>query len=320
MRVVGWLLAVALLSLTSVHVVHAGTPYWRISTDSLTVISNGSAKRCEKLANQFLIFQQFMRELAQMDPDSAFAPLTVYAISDSDGRQVFLTEADKKKQTDQRMQIYSKYLPGSEMNIAAILDASGSDAPLQSVLLLYAQYVMQTGPARGFPLWYVIGVSGTSNGIVIRDDGTILLSREGTFEPTVDKSVRTKYDLAALLSASPRDFSGGGDFKEFSRRAREWAEYGLQTSPDRRAHYRELAILMRQGTPANEAVSQVFGQQLPDVAKDFEDHSWVHDAVFKIPPPKTPPAVSAAQALDPMQIKAVLQVLQDRVAQSPSSP
>jgi hypothetical protein len=315
MRVVGWLLTVALLSITSIHVAHADTPYWRISTDSLTVISNGSAKHCEKLATQFLVFQQFLRDLAQMDPDSAFAPLTVYAISDSDARQVFLTDADKKKQTDQRMRIYSKYLPGPEMNIAAIVDASGSDEPLQSVLLLYAQSVMQTGPARGFPLWYVIGVSGTTNGIVIRDDGAILLSREGTFEPTVDKSVRTKYDLAALLSASPRDFSSGGDFKEFSRRAREWAEYGLQTSPDRRTHYRELAILMRQGTPANDAVSQAFGQPMPDIAKDFEDHRWVHDAVFKIPPPKALPAVSAAQALDPVQIKAVLQVLHDRVVQ-----
>ena len=317
MRFVRLLVTFALISILSSHGASADTPYWRLSTDGLTVISNGSAKRCEKLASQFLVFQQFLRDLAQLDQDSSFAPLTVYSLSNSDASQVFLTEADKKQQAAQNMRIYSKYLPGSDTNIAAIVDIGGSDEPLQSVLLIYARSVLQTGPGRGFPAWYVIGVSDITNGLVIRDDGSTLLSREASFKPVVDKSVRAKYDLAALLSATYKDLAGGGTWEDFSNRARAWAQYGLLTTADRRAHYRELAVLMRQGTPAAEAVSQSFGLALPEVAKDFEDERWRHDAVFKIPPPKTLPTVPPAQALDPALVKAALQVVADRAAQQP---
>jgi hypothetical protein len=320
MRSAGLLATFALISIVLSHGATADTSYWRTSTNGLTVISNGSAKRCEKLAFQFLVFQQYLRDLTQLDQDSSFPPLTVYSLSDSDAHQVFLTEADKKQQTAKNMRIYSKYLPGSDTNIAAIVDIGGSDEPLQSVLLIYARSVLQTGPGRGFPAWYVTGVSDITNGLLIRDDGSILLSREASFKPVVDKTVRTKYDLGTLLAATYKDVASGGDWEEFSNRAREWAQYGLLTTPDRRTHYRELAILMRQGTPANEAVNQAFGLALPEVAKDFEDGRWHHDAVFKIPPPKTPLTVPSAQAIDAAQAKAALQVLADRVVQQPLNP
>jgi len=316
MKTVGLLVTFALISVMSSHGAGADTPYWRLTADGMTVISNGSAKRCEKLASQFLVFQQLLRDLAQLDQDSSFEPLAVYSLSNSDASQVFLTEADKKQQSAQNMRFYSKYLPGSDTNIAAIVDLSGSDEPLQSVLLIYARSVLQSGPGRGFPAWYVIGVSDVTNGLLIREDGSILLSREASFRPVTDKTVRTKYDLATLLSTTYKDLSGG-DWGEFTNRARAWAQYGLLTTPDRRTHYRELAILMRQGTPAKEAVSQAFGLPLPDVAKDFEDERWRHDAVFKIPPPKTLSTVPPAQPLDPAQIKAALRVVANRVAQQP---
>ncbi len=294
MRTIGFLVTLVLVSFVSSGSACADTPYWRVSMEGLTVISNGSAQ------------------------DSAFQPLTVYSLSNSDASQWFLTESDKKQQSAQNMRIYSKYLPGTDTNIAAIVDA-GSDEPLQSVLFLYARSVLQTGPGRGFPAWYVIGVSDITNGLLIRDDGSILLSREASFRPVVDKTVRAKYDLASLLSATYKDLSGGGSWEEFSNRARAWAQYGLLTTPDRRTHYRELAILMRQGTPAADAVSQAFGSSLAEVAKDFEDERWRHDAVFRIPPPKTLPAVPPAQPLDQGQIKAALQVVADRAAQQPLS-
>ena len=318
MKLVRLLTALALLSF-GFRVAHADTAYWRLSTGDLTVISNGSAKRCERLAAQFLVFQRLVRDLAQMDEDSALAPLTVYSLSDNDARQYFLTDAEKKQQNEKNVRFFSKFLPGQDMNIAAIVDEGGSDEPLQSVLLIYFRDVLQTGPARGFPLWYVIGVSDVTNGLVIRDDGSILLSRESSFTPVVDKTVRTKYDLFSLLSATPRDLAGG-DVKEFSNRARSWAQFGLLTTPERRAHYRELAILIRQGTPADEAVKQAFGAPLADVAKEFEDGHWQHDIGFKIPAAKTPPVVPPAQPIDPAQTKPVLQVLAERVSKQPSRP
>lgn len=317
-----WMRTLALLTLFALSIglaqaVEADTPYWQLTTESVTVISNSGAKRCERLASQFLTFQRLLRDLAGLDDDVAFRPVTLYSLSDGDASQVFLSEADRRQQNAQRVRIYSKYLPGMDRDVAAIVDTGNGDDPLQSVLLLYARSVLMAGPTRGFPPWYVIGISDVTNGVLIRDDESVLLSRDGPFEPVVAKQVRTKYDLAALLSATYKDLSSGGDFKEFSKRAREWAQFGVLTTPERRTHYRELGVLMRQGTPAEDALNQAFGIPLADVAKDFEDGRWRHDAVFRIPPPKTLPTVPAGQPLDPGQIKAALQVLADRALQQP---
>ena len=43
--------------------VEAATPYWRSSHDRLTVITNGSAARCERLVRTTLRYEQLLIEL-----------------------------------------------------------------------------------------------------------------------------------------------------------------------------------------------------------------------------------------------------------------
>lgn len=187
----------------------ADTPYWRLLAEHITVISNGSAKRCTRFAAQFVTFQRVLRELAGLDDDSPLTPVSIYVLSDSDARRVFLSEADKRQQDVRNMRIYSKYLPGPDIDIAAIVDVNGIDEPLQSVLLLYAEGFMTSGPTRQFPVWYQLGIANVTNGLLIRDDGSVLLNREVPFEPDVGKGTRVRYDLATLLGTTGRDLSNG---------------------------------------------------------------------------------------------------------------
>jgi hypothetical protein len=296
---------------------HADTAYWRLSTDRITVISNGSAKRCERLATQFLTFERVLRELAGLDEDSQLTPVSIYSLSEADARRVFLSDADKRQQDARNTRIYSKYFPGRDVNVAAIVDANGIDEPLQSVLLLYAEGLLTSGATRAFPTWYQIGVYNITNGLLIRDDGSVLLSRDGRFEPDAGKNARVTYDLATLLATTGRDLSNGGDWRSFSRRARELAQYGLLTTAERRAHYRELAALMRQGTPADQAVDQAFGVPLAQLSQEFEDSRWRREAQFKIPAPKALPVLPTPELLDSTKARELLQLVADRVAQQP---
>ena len=309
-------LAMVLASLVAPRA-HADTIYWRLSTDRITVVSNGSAKRCGRIAAQFLSFELVLRELAGLDEDSQLTPVTIYSLSEDDARRVFLSEADKRQEDARRMRIYSKYLPGRDLNVVAIVDVNGIDEPLQSVLLLYAESILTSGATRAYPLWYQIGVSNITNGILIRDDGSVLLSRDGPFEPDAGKNARVKYDLATLLATAGRDLSNGGDWRSFSRRARELAQYGLLTTAERRAHYRELAALMRQGTPADQAVDQAFGVPLAQLSREFEDGRWRREAQFKIPAPRAGPVLSTPELLDSTKARDLLQLVADRVAQQP---
>lgn len=297
----------------------ADTIYWRLATDRIEVVSNGSAKRCTKLAAQYMSFQRVLRELSGLDEDSQLRPLTVYALSDADADRVFLSDADRRQQSARRMRIYSKYLPGSDLDVVAVVDANGAgiDEPLQSVMLLYAQSLLMSGATRAYPFWYQVGVSNVTNGLLIRDDGSVLLSRDGPFEPDVEKSGHIKYDLATLLATTGRDLSNGGDWRSFTRRARELAQYGLLTTADRRAHYRELAVLMRQGTPADQAVDQAFGVPLTEIAREFDDGSWRRQAQFRLQPPATLPVLPTPEQLEPAKARELLQVVADRVAQQP---
>jgi len=310
------LLAVLLAGLVASRA-HADTVYWRLSTGQVTVISNGSAKRCAKIAAQFLTFQRVLRDLAGLDEDSQLPPVTVYSLSQADADRVFLSETDRHQQDARRMRIYSKYLPGADTNVAAIVDVSGIDEPLQSVLLLYAESLLTSGASRANPLWFQIGVANITNGLLIRDDGSVLLSREGAFEPDVEKNARVKYDLATLLTTTARDLSAGGDWRAYSQRAREFAQYGLLTAPERRTHYRELAALMRQGTPADQAIDQAFGGPLAEVSKGFEDGRWRREAQFRIPAPASGPVLPTPELLDSARARDLLQVVADRVAQQP---
>jgi hypothetical protein len=296
---------------------HADTTYWRLSTDRVTVVSNGSAKRCQRLAAQFLSFERVLRGLAGLDEDSQLTPIAVYSLSEADAERVFLSAADRQQQDARRIRIYSKYLPGRDLNVAAIVDVNGVDEPLQSVLLLYAESLLMSGANRANPLWFQIGVANITNGLLIRDDGSVLLSREGSFEPDVEKNARVKYDLATLLTTTGRDLSAGGDWRVYTKRAREFAQYGLLTTPERRTHYRELTALMRQGTPAEQAVEQAFGRPLADVARELEDGRWRHEAQFRIPAPASGPELPAPEKLDSAKARDLLQVVADRVAQQP---
>jgi hypothetical protein len=295
----------------------AETIYWQLTTERITVISNGSAKRCGRIVAQFMTFERVLREFAGLDEDSQLTPVRIYSLSEDDARRVFLSEADKRQEDAQRMRIYSKYLPGPDLNVAVIVDVNGVDEPLQSVLLLYAESILTSGATRGYPLWYQIGVSNITNGLLIKDDGSVLLSREGPFEPDIGTSGRVKYDLATLLTTTARDLSNGGDWKSFSRRARELAQYGLLTTAERRAHYRELATLMRQGTPVDQAVNQAFGVTLIDFSKEFENGAWRRQAQFRISAPASVPGLPTPELLDSARSRELLQVVADRVAQQP---
>jgi hypothetical protein len=316
------LASTALLGLVGLSIqrsAQADPGYWRVSTDRLTVISDTSGRRCTKVAAQFLAFERVLRDVAGLDEDGRFLPLTVYVLSDWDSRRVFLTDADKHQEAVRNMRIYSKYLPGRDFNVAAVVDTGSIEEPLQSVLLLYAQSLLTSGSMRALP-WYVIGVYNIFNGVLIRDDGSMLLSRDGPFEPDMEKSAHLKYDLATLLATTPGDLTNGGDWKAFSKRARDWAQYGLLTTPERRAHYRELAALMRQGTPVEQAVNDAFGAPLAVVSKDLDDAKWRREADFRIPATKSTIELPSPEHLEVAQSDTLLQVVADRVAQQPLHP
>jgi hypothetical protein len=287
-----------------------------VTTDRLTVVANSGPRSCAKLALQVLTFERLLRELANVDEETALRPMTLYSLSDNDAQRVLLSDTDRHQQSSKGMRIWSKYLPGADFNVAAIVDTDANDQPLQSVLLLYAQSLLYTGPARGFPPWYSIGVANIVNGVVIRNDGSALLNRDGPFEPEVEKRVRTQYALDTLLATSVATLNTSGDVRAFTRRARDWAQYGLLTTPERRKQFRELALLMRQGTPAAEAVSSAFGVPLPELSKQFDDGTWKRQADYRIRPPATLPSLPPAERLDAAQATQLLQVIADRVAQS----
>ena len=321
-RVVAALFAAMLLmlGLTMGSRAHADTSYWRLATDRIVVVSDGSAKRCENVAKQFLTFERLMRDLADVDADSQFPPLSVYVLSNADASRYFLSAADKRQEDTKNMRIYSKYLPGRDANVAAIVDSSGIDEPLQSIFLLYAEGLVTSGAGRAYPAWYQVGVANITNGILIRYDGSVLLDRDGPFAPDVEKSNAREYDLAMLLSTTSRDVTNGGDWRAFTKRAREFAQYGLLTGADRRAKYRELAMLMRQGMPALEATVQAFGMPLAQLSKDFDDGRWRRELQFKVPAPAAVPAVPGAERVESAQVPGLLQVVADRVAQEPAHP
>jgi hypothetical protein len=296
---------------------YADTTYWRLATERVTVISNGGARRCTRIAAQFMSFERVLRDLAGLDEDSRLPPVVIYSLPEADARRVLLSDADKHRENVRNTTVYSKYLSGRDVNMAAVVDVGGADEPLQSVMLLYAETLLTTGATRAFPLWYQLGVSNTTNGLLVRDDGSVLLSRDGPFEPDVGNRAQLKYDLAALLTTSPAQLLHGGDLRSYTRRAREFAQYGLLTTPERRAHYRELTALMRQGTPADQAVAQAFGIPLAKVAQQLEDGAWRRQAQFRIAAQAGGAPLPAPEQLDPARAREQLQLLAERVAQQP---
>jgi hypothetical protein len=291
------------------------TAYWRVTMDRVTVVSDGSSDRCARLAKQLITFESLLNELAGWNADYQLPPIALYSLSQQDARRVLLSDEDRRRQASTNVQIFSKFLPGQEFNIAAIVD-TGSDDPLQSVLLLYAESALISGPTRRDPPWFVFGVANLVNGLMIRTDGSVLLNRNLTFEPVNDKNatVHERYDLLKLLETTASDLNGRGDYKEFVRVAREWAQFGLLTTEQRRDHYRELALLMRQGTPAPDAVKGAFGVPYEEVAAEFQGAAWRRDTQFRVTPRGAPTSVPAPSKLEVDQAHTLLQMVATRAA------
>jgi hypothetical protein len=294
-------------------IARAETTYWRITMDRVTVVADGSSDRCTRLAKQLVIFESLLRELAGWDADYQLPAIALYSLSQQDARRVLLSDADRRQQVSTNMQIFSKFLPGQEFNIAAIVDV-GSDDPLQSVLLLYAESALMNGPTRRDPLWFQFGVANLMNGVMIRNDASVLLNRNLPFEPVDAKNgtVHGRYDLLKLLETRAADLNANGDYKEFVRLAREWAQFGLLTTEQRRDQYRELALLMRQGTPAPEAVKAAFGVPYEEIVEEFHGATWHKDAQFRVTPHGTPVSVPIPAKLETDQVNALLQVVAKR--------
>jgi hypothetical protein len=301
-----------LLVAGGVQAASADTTYWRVTIDRVTVVSDSGPQRCTRLATQLLAFESIVRGLANWDADFVPPPVALYSVSQQDAPRVLLSDSDQRKQRIEHMQIYSKYLPGADFNVTAIID-EGTDGPLQSVLLLYAQGLLTRGPTQSRPPWFQLGVANLLNGLLIRGDGSVLLNRNLTFVPTAEGTRQNSvhFDLPKLLSMRPGDFQAG-DYKEFMSRARDWAQFGLLTTPERRTQYQELATLMQQGEPVEEAVKDAFGMPLERLAAEFEGAKWRHDVQFRITAPGALPAIPTPSKLDPTEANTLLQIVAAR--------
>jgi len=306
-----------LLAATLTATARADTTYWRITFDRITVISDGNADRCTRLATQFTAFENILRELANWDASYELPPVAFYDISQRDARRVLLSDAEVRRQAASGLQIFSKYLPGNDFNVAAIVDTGGSDDPLQSVLLLYAQGLLIQGPTTHDPPWSQFGIANLLNGLMIRSDGSILLNRNVPFEP-IDNNKRPQhetYDLPRLLRTSASDLNNAPDFRSFVAAAREWAQFGLLTTAEHRSQYRELTILMRQGVPAEDAVKEAFGSSLEQLAKEFAEHNWRYQVQFRLTATHPEKPLPAPTRLEPTEAERLLQVLASRAKQ-----
>ena len=292
----------------------AETSYWRITSDRLTVVSSASGERCSRLATQLTVFERILRQMANWDASFELPPVTVYAISQQDARRVFLTEAERKQQAVSKFTFFSKYLPDRDSITLAIVDVGGIDDPLQSILLLYAEGLLTHGPTLHDPPWYQYGIANLFNGLIIRSDGSALLNRNVPFEPmdTGKRVHRETYDLPKLLAVGTQDFNDGSDFKAYLAAAREWAQFGLLTNDQRRSQYRELALQMRQGAPADEAVKVAFGKSLQELTSEFAAGNWRYQVQFRISPNSSVKPLPDPVKLESGEAEALLRVLATR--------
>jgi hypothetical protein len=288
----------------------AAAPYWRCELDRVVVVSNSSAARCETLLRATLRYEQVLAELVRSDSGVSSNPLRLYSLTRADAREVMYTEEEQDARV--RAGIRSKYIPGAGSNIGTIVDVDG-DEPLQSVLFLYGQSLLATGPMRKYPAWYRLGVANLLNGLTIRPDGTVLLNRNPQFAAVVRESdrARGRFDLPELLDA--QHVTNPAEFNELARRSHAWAQFGLLTTGEHRRQYRELAILMRGGTRAEEAVRTVFGSSLAELTEEFERGAWRKDISYRIPAPDKLPDLAPAVEMDAAAADAQLETLKQDI-------
>jgi hypothetical protein len=304
----------ALLAACIASVAVAGTTYWRVKLERVTVVANSSGDRCSRLAAQLIEFERVLGTLASFDSDYQPPPIVLYSLSEADADRYLISEAERRQEASNDRRIYSKYLPGRDFNIAAIVDV-GSDEPLQSVLLLYAEGLLVSGPTRSNPPWFQFGVANLLNGLLIRTDGSILLNRKAQFEPIDTKHGNVEpIDLPKLLSARVADLNGAATLKEYIRLAREWAQFGLLTTPQRRSQFQELAVLMRQGAPPADAIQGSFGASLEQIGEEFRRGSWQKDVQFRLTVPAVQPSTLAPAKLEAEEAGTLLQQINERVA------
>ena len=304
-------------SLIATSRAEAADRYWRCELGRVAVVSNSSATRCELLLRATLRYEQLLSDLVGMQLDESLTPLMLYSLTRVDAREYMFTEKELGDQVRTRQAIHSRSMPGLELNVLSIVDLGG-DEPLQSALNLYSQMLMSSGPTRRYPAWYQLGVATLLNGLMIRPDGMVILSRNPAFLAIVDDHKRAsadaRVDLPALLDAKPAGLPPA-DYNEFSRRAHIWAQFGLLTTAERRKQYHDLADLMRQGTPAEEAVPAAFGISLKELTEQFERGSWRTDVSYRVPAPASAPSIATPVELDAAAVDEQLQLLQQRVAQ-----
>ena len=306
------LLALGLTATLSIHAgrVEAAASYWRCGQDRVTVISNSSAARCENLLRATLRYEQVLAELVRWEADTVINPLRVFSLTRADAREVMYTESEQDART--RLGIRSKYVPGAEFNIATIVDVDG-DEPLQSVLFLYGQSLLASGPMKKYPAWYRLGVANLLNGLTIRPDGSVQLNRNPQFAAVVRESdrARGRFDLPELLDA--QHVTNPADFNELARSSHVWAQFGLLTTYEHRKQYQDLAALMRDGVRAEEAVQAVFGSSLANLTEEFERGTWRKDVSYRIPAPLSLPEMAPAIEMDEVAADAQLKALRENI-------
>jgi hypothetical protein len=292
---------------------------WRVSADQTTLVCTTSASKCARIAAQFLDFTRLLRYLAAWDADYTPQPLVVFDMTADQANVWLLTTADRRENGI----VGSKLLPGSEQTFAAIVESPemvGENSSLQGMLLLYAQSIMLTGPTARYPPWYPLGISELVNGVILRNGGVVYFDHSAPFQPVLKtRQASARYDLKHLLEATAADLSGG-DYREFLRRARSWAEFGLLMTPEQRAQYQELGLLMRQGADAEEAVQKAFGRPFSQVETEFEDGHWRKSAQFRLNLPGTSAPVPAVENVDGEQVNALLAQLKARAGEAHSKP
>ncbi|HKS56709.1 MAG TPA: hypothetical protein VJS12_15555 [Steroidobacteraceae bacterium] len=274
------------------------------------MISNSSAARCENLLRATLRYEQVLAELVRWEADTVINPLRVFSLTRADAREVMYTESEQDART--RLGIRSKYVPGAEFNIATIVDVDG-DEPLQSVLFLYGQSLLASGPMKKYPAWYRLGVANLLNGLTIRPDGSVQLNRNPQFAAVVRESdrARGRFDLPELLDA--QHVTNPADFNELARSSHVWAQFGLLTTYEHRKQYQDLAALMRDGVRAEEAVQAVFGSSLANLTEEFERGTWRKDVSYRIPAPLSLPEMAPAIEMDEVAADAQLKALRENI-------
>jgi hypothetical protein len=302
-----------LLGPSAIRPAFAAEAYWRCAVGRVVVVTNSSGARCERLLRAALRYEQVLMDFTGLEADTALPPLTLYSLTRDDAKRLIFKPEELEEQKRSRSYTHSKYMPSADDVVAVVVDQPG-DEPLQSALFMYGQGMLSYQAARSYPAWYQLGIANLLNGLIMKPDGTVLLNRNPMFMAAVENGKRPteRLDLPKLLDAVPQNLAPA-DFNELASRAHAWALFGVLTTPERRERYRELAMLMRQGTPAAEAVQEAFGKPLPELQAEFEANRWRTEVSYRLEPPASPlPAIDGPTAIPEADLTLLMEQLKQR--------